>query len=391
MRLVPNWSLTYDPQDYTTWNYSAGMLAKYRYDFDAMRTRLIVGVDADYSPGGQTENRLTATRVGSIFTQAAPGPLVYDYAVTYYGISPYVQLETSPAPRMRVSAGVRYDHSGYTYDNHLTPLATGRWRRPADTSLTYGHLSPKIGVTYEFSSAVNVFVAYRHGFRTPSQGQLFRQGSSANTVGLQPVRADNVEIGVRGRVGGRLDYDISVYRLIKSDDILSYTRPDGSTESQNAGSTSHQGVEVAAGFQFAPPLRLDAAWTLARHEYESWAPGATVDYSGREMANGPRQMGNATLTIAPPALNGAQASVQWMTIGGYWQDPANTSRYDGHHLINARATVPVAGRLTISARVMNLLDTRYAETSTYTIARGLELAPGMPRTVYAGIQYDFRW
>jgi outer membrane receptor protein involved in Fe transport len=108
------------------------------------------------------------------------------------------------------------------------------------------------------------------------------------------------------------------------------------------------------------------------------------------MANAPRHMGNGSLTVAPPSLAGAQLSVQWSLIGSYWQDPANTFKYGGHNLFHARASFPVAGHLTLSARVMNLTNKRYAETSGYTTARGQEFAPGMPRTVYAGVQYNLR-
>jgi outer membrane receptor protein involved in Fe transport len=396
MRLLPNWSLTYDAQDYTTDNYSAGVLAKYRRDFAPLRTRVIVGADADISPGGQVEYSLTATRVNGIFTSYTQGALIYDYDVTYYGVSPYLQIETSPTDRLRVTGGVRYDYSGYRYDNALTPLATGRWRRPADTTVTYDHLSPKIGLTYEFHPAFNVFVSYRHGFRAPSQGQLFRQGSSLNTVGLKAIRADNYEVGIRGRVARKYDYDFSVYSLIKNDDVLSFTRLDGSTEVQNAGQTSHRGFEAQLGIPVGSPVRLDLAYSYARHVFEVWRPSTTLDLSGNEMPSAPRHMGNASLTIAPPSLNGAQASFQWTMIGPYWQDQANTdnatvtARYDGHHLFNFRASYPVAGHLTLSARVMNLTNIRYAESSSYTVARGQEFAPGMPRTVYAGVQYDFK-
>ena len=400
MRLLPNWSLTFDPQDYTTDNYSGGVLAKYRYDLDPMRTRIITGVDADYSPGGQIEYALTATRVSGIFTNYRQDSLIYDYGVSYYGVSPYVQVETSPTDKLRITGGIRYDFSGYDYDNHLTARTTGRWRRPDDMKVSYGHVSPKIGATYEFDPAFNVFVSYRHGFRAPSQGQLFRQGSTLNTVGLQPVRANNYEFGVRGRLAGRVDYDLSLYSLVKNDDIISYTLslaqsaarglPAGSTEVLNAGRTSHRGIEVSAGFNVVAPLRVDLAYSYAKHTYEAWASSSTVDFTGNEMANAPRHMGNGTLTFAPAQLAGAQVALQWSMIGPYWQDPGNSSKYDGHNLFHARATLPIAGHLTFSARLMNLTNKRYAETSSYTQARGQEFAPGMPRTLYAGVQYDFR-
>jgi outer membrane receptor protein involved in Fe transport len=390
MRLIPNWTLTYDPQDYTTQNKSLGLLAKYRRDFAPLRARVIVGTDVDLSPGGQVENQIAVTRQGSVFTSYTAGATTYDYDVTFHGISPYAQVELSPVSPLRIDLGLRLDETGYAYTNHLSELQTGRWRRPADTTVSYSHVSPKLGATYAVAPQLNLFVSWRHGFRAPSQGQLFRQGSALNTVGLQPVKANDYEGGVRGRVVNRIDYDVTVYSLIKSDDILSYTLADGSTEATNAGRTSHRGLEVALGLQLVEPLRVDVAYSYARHRYDDWHPRFDVDLSGKEMQSAPRELGNLAVTWAPAQWRGAQASLQWSRLGSYWMDQDNTHQYPGHNLINLRASTPAWHGVAVSARLMNLTDRRYAELSSYTAARGEEYAPGMPRRLYVTMQYHLQ-
>lgn len=389
MRLIPNWSLSYDPQDYTTWNRSLGVLAKLRRDFAPGRTRVLLGTDLDWSPGGQVEHRLNVVRQGAVFTDCSEDALVYDYRVTYLGVSPYAQVETSPLARMRVTGGLRWDRSGYDYDNHLTTLTTGRWRRPEDQRTSYSHLSPKLGATYEFGPAAAVFASYRHGFRAPSQGQLFRQGSSLHTVALQPVMAEDLEGGVRGLIGGRVRYDATVYSLVKHDDILSFTRPDGSTEVQNAGTTTHRGVELGLGFPLRRDLSAQVSWSQAAHRLGTWRPNGTTDLSGRELPNAPRGIGNATLNWSRER-SAFSAELQWTHIGSYWMDQTNTHRYPGHDLFHLRANAPVGAHLLATLRCMNLTDRRYAETSQFTTARGEEYAPGLPRTWYGALQYSFR-
>lgn len=390
MRLLPNWSLTYDPQDYTTQNRSIGFLAKYRRDFEPLRTRVIVGVDADVSPGGQVENSVAAVRTGNVFTSYTLGARVYDYDVTFQGVSPYLHSEVSPTRRLRITAGLRYDFVGYDYTNHLSVTQTGRWRRPGDTRVTYDHLSPKVGATYEFGSGFNVFASYRHGFRTPAQGQLFRQGSAVNTVGLQPIKVNSYEAGARGQLGSRVDYDLAAYSMTKTDDILSFTTPTGATETLNAGRTSHRGIEVSLGVLLVPAVRIDLAYSHAQHKYDDWRPRATVDLSGNEIQSAPRQIGNASLSYAPAVLNGGQFAVEWSRIASYWMDQENTHEYAGYNRINLRGSVPVGRGMSVSARLMNLTNERFAELASYTAARGEEYAPGMPRTVYAGLQYNLR-
>ncbi len=390
MRLIPNWSLTYDPTDYTDQNTSLGVLLKYRRDFPAARTQLIVGTDVDYSPGGRVERQISATRDGKIFTSYTAGDLLYDYDVTFHGVSPYAQVQVSPTSRWHLEAGARLDLTGYDYTSNLAPLATGRWRRPGDTTVTYRHLSPKIGMTYEAAPELNLFVSYRNGFRAPSQSQLFRQGSAVNTVGLAPVKVNSYEAGVRGRIAGRVDYDVSVYDMIKTDDILSYTFPDGHTEAMNAGRTTHRGIETSLGIQFVDDLRLDVAYSYARHRFADWQTNASVDLSGNEIPSAPRHIANVALTATPRGWAGSRFSAELQRLGSYWEDQADTHQYPGHTLVNLRATAPLTHGFALSARLMNLTDRRYSELSSYTVARGEEFAPGMPRRFYLTAQYDLR-
>src|SRR5690606_34924403 len=172
---------------------------------------------------------------------------LYDYDVTYRAISPYLQLESDPLERLHLTAGLRYDRMAYDYATRLDPIDTGRWRRPADTRVSFHHLSPKLGAAYEFGPALAAYANYVHGFRAPSEGQLFRQGSAANTVGLSPVVANSFELGARGELTGRIGYTLALYRMTVSNDILTYIRPDGIRETQNAGETLHQGIEAGVG------------------------------------------------------------------------------------------------------------------------------------------------
>lgn len=43
-------------------------------------------------------------------------------------------------------------------------------------------------------------------------------------------------------------------------------------------------------------------------------------------------------------------------------------------------------RVTLFGRVSNLTDERYAESAGFSAFRGREFAPGLPRTVYAGVR-----
>lgn len=389
MELLPNWALSYDPTVYTTGHRSLGLLARYRLDLDGLRTRVIGGVDVDVSPGSRLEDSVVTSAQGGYYRDYTRGTRLYDYDVTFRGVSPYLHTEIAPVNGLHVTAGLRADFVGFDYDDRLGVLQTGKHRRPEDAEVRYQHLSPKLGATYEFGRALNVFASYAHGFRAPSEGQLFRQGQAENTLGLDPVRANSYETGARGELLGRFSYEVSTYRMEVTDDILTFTDPsDGSRETSNAGRTLHRGVEVGLGAVLPAGLRADLSWARQRHSYEEWSPRPDLDYAGNEMESAPRTLTSARLGWKPEF--GGVFGAEWQRIGAYWMDVANTQRYDGYSLVNLRADVPVTRGLSVVGRMNNALDRRYAETATFASAqRGVELAPGMPRTLYLGVQY--RW
>jgi iron complex outermembrane recepter protein len=382
--LLPSWMLTYDPVVYTTGHRSYGLLAKYRHDLPVLDARVIAGVDVDVSPGFRRESTIAATRAEGRFVSYAEGVPVYDYDVTFRGVSPYAQVEAVPMPGLRITGGLRYDRIGYDYTTHLEPVATGRHRRPESTGVSFRNLSPKVGATYNPAREFGVFAGYSRGFRAPSEGHLFRQGTAVSSVDLRPVVAESREAGVRGEVAGRFSYDVSAYHMRVRDDILTYTRADNLRESQNAGETLHRGVEFAAGARLLPAVRLDAAYTLARHTYTHWTPSSTVDFSGNAMETAPETLANVRLTYGRPA--GGRASAEWVRMGSFWMDPANTHRYPGHGLLNLSGTLPVHGGLDLVMRLNNVLDTRYAERASFDVFQGEQFSPGMPRTIYAGVR-----
>lgn len=389
MEMIPNWSLTYDPTTYTSGHHSFGALVRGRRDFDPLNGRIILGLDLDRSPGSRVEHRIVPIRTDGVFVDFSRAEALYDYAVTFTGISPYLQADADLTDALHLTAGLRYDRMGYSYRTNLEPLATGRWQRPPDADLSYAHLSPKLGLAYDLGPRLNLFGNFTRGFRVPSEGQIFRQGRAASTLDLQPVTADSYELGARGELFGRLGYSVTGYRMTVRNDILGFTLPDGTPETQNAGETLHQGIEVGLGIALLDQLRGDVSFSRADHSYEAWSPRPDVDYAGNAMESAPETTLNARLTFSPNRLEGGRFALEWSRLGPYWLDPENTHRYEGHGLLNLHASVPLPHDLELIGRVMNLTDALYAETASYTAARGVEYAPGLPRTVYLGVQY--RW
>ena len=300
-----------------------------------------------------------------MFSSYTTGERQYDYDVTFRGLSPYVEASANPVERLHLSGGLRYDHIGYDYDTKLPPLDTGAHRRPASTSVSFDHVTPSVGATWEFDPETNVFASYRHGFRVPSEDQLFVQGSASNTVGLDPVRADSYEAGLRARLGAYARMEASVYRMDMKDDILSFfNTTDFTSETSNAGQSRHWGVEVGVDSRVSD-VRLELSYAYGDHQYVEWATATGSDYSGNDQESAPRDIVNARVSYEPARWSRASVSVELVHVGEYFTDPGNEHTYRGHDVANAYGRSPLYGAVELAARVNNVGDVRYANTASF--------------------------
>jgi iron complex outermembrane receptor protein len=355
-----------------------------------------------------------ATGAYTNYTGYTVGNRIYDYEVTFRSVSPYVHSEISPLEKLRLTVGARYDVLGYDFQNGL---GGGASTNRNGTSISYygqgdsgtkafHRLSPKFGTTYELTKNVSLYGSYNRGFRVPSEGQLFRAGTGTSAslaqeravvaLGLKPIKADQYELGLRGKALGA-DYSVAAYRLVKHDDIVSMRDTlTNLSYSENAGKTESRGVEATLGRDLPGDLRLETALSYAKHEYKEWR--SSTDYSGNEMPAAPRFIGNTRLSWKP--VDAFAAQVEWVRMGGYFLQDSNVgtsnaadprkgvAKYNGHHLLNFRTSYDVCRNASLYIRVLNLADRRYADSASVASNTAV-YTPGLPRTFYAGV--ELKW
>ncbi len=419
MDLNGSYNFSSDPRIEKTNSQSYGLLAKWRQDFpEFKRARLILGVDMENSPGTRTEDALNLTKTGTgaytNYTGYTVGSRIYDYDVTFKSLSPYLHTEISPLEKLRLTTGVRYDSLGYDFQNNLPSGASSngatKFGQSNSTSKSFERFSPKIGATYELAKSASVYASYNQGFRVPAESQLFRGGSNANAAVaqsraanallLKPIKADQFEVGTRGRLLG-VDFSLGAYELIKRNDLVSQRDPaTNASINQNAGKTQSRGVELSLGREMVKGLRLETALSYAKHEYKEWtgkdSSGNPFNYAGNEMAAAPRFIGNTRLTWTP--TDKASTQFEWVRIGSYFLQDSNlgtttgvdrgVSKYNGYDLFNFRASYEVCRNAIVFGRVMNIADKRYADSASVSSNTAM-YAPGLPRTFYAGL--ELKW
>ncbi|WP_299595317.1 TonB-dependent receptor [uncultured Microbulbifer sp.] len=402
MAMMPSWMVTYDPNIRDTEFSSYGLLLKYRRDFD--RGEVIVGVDADYTPSEYREERIEVTRDGEYFVDyARTGELTYHFEAEQTSVSPYVHAEFAPSANWRLSAGLRYDVFEVDYEDQMgTPNTDASHFRPASQSRDYDNLSPKLGAVYKLTDNHQLYASYRHAFRAPTVGTLFRPGSSTGTTELDPVTSVSQEIGLRGIVGERVNYEVAAYDMTTENDIVSYIEGND-RKTTNAGETSHKGVEVSLQAPLGQAWELGISYAAMRQKYEDFSyiyghfdPSCpcyvqeNLNFAGNDISRAPEALANVTLAYTPEWLSGLRMELEWSHMGSYYTDETNTQSYAGHELFNLRATHDLREDLSVYARLSNVTDERYSTyTSNQVGDEDLSYRPGLPRSLFAGVRYRF--
>ena len=112
----------------------------------------------------------------------------------------------------------------------------------------YEQLSPKVGVLYKWSPAVDVFANYSGSYEPPTFGELT---GGPNVTPLSAQKGRTFEVGTRGFLPA-VQWDVAYYYTDLDNELLSLNSPTGQPlGTVNAPSTLHQGIEVGLVVTFA--------------------------------------------------------------------------------------------------------------------------------------------
>jgi outer membrane receptor protein involved in Fe transport len=137
----------------------------------------------------------------------------------------------------------------------------------------------------------------------------------------------------------------------------------------SGGRTRHRGLEYDLDWAFAKAWTIAGSGTVARHEYRFTAAveqGEQIT-AGNDIDTAPRDVHTLRLQHQTVSL---AAELEWMHVGNYWANAANTARYDGHDLLNLRLSWQPQPTWTFALRVTNLLDAAYADRADFVTVGG---------------------
>jgi iron complex outermembrane recepter protein len=283
---------------------------------------------------------------------------------------------------LTVTGTIRGDHTGFTVrDRRITSVPGG-----SILSLNMGAVTPMVGVTVRPGPTWSAYASVAGSFETPTTTELANQpdGSSGINRELKPQHGRTAEVGVKGIIGTRVLFDVSVFDIETTDELIPFEIPNsgGRRYFRNAGKTSRQGVEVGATAALGP-LMFGAAFTKLDYEYDEFSVGTTV-LNGRKVPGVAPSMSSFYLTGRQPF---GFATIEVQQAARTAADDANANHAPGYAVWNARAGYTSRGVWGIEpvVGIENIFNRTYVANVVTNATRGRFFEPGAGRRVYAAL------
>lgn len=296
------------------WTQNAGARTRFIHE------NTLFGKKVFFTLGGEYQVGVAKTNFYGIANARPNGTRIGDREAKIKNGIVFGQMEFEASDKLLITAGASANF--YEYGNlELTLPDAERQQRKFDP-----FFAPRIAFNYRPIKNVAFHGNISRGFTPPSTGDINRPDGTVN-LDLKPESAFNYEMGSRGQIlNGYLEFDVSLYRINLSDEILTRTPEIGFSVRENAGQTAYTGVEIylrsnlikgKKGFftSISPSLSYTYQETVFRDFVESVAVGGniiTTDLEGNQVpGNAPHRVFSNLEVITRPGLY-AFANVEWV-------------------------------------------------------------------------------
>lgn len=388
---------------------SLGVIAQHSQRFKFLNSKLIAGTTMDFSPNDYWSYQIDlAAQLRAdkksvekyTIIKERPDIQIANYNADIHNTAFYLQYDFEPLPKLRLSAGVRYDNMAFDFVNNLdldktTGIAVGG-------SKSYTQTTPKLGLTYDLGNGKGIYANYSRGFAPSGLTAIFRKRPIPATNGdlfyynLVPATFTNAEIGGwMSLLKNKIYLDATYYQMNGTNELLNIRQPDNSTDYQAAGKTLHKGLEFGITYKPSKELFVRFGGTHAVHRFVEFilsqrASDALKDVNDKDMPSAPRWIVNGEISYYPKWFKNFRTSLEWQHLSKWYQNQINTVVYDGYDLVNFRAGYQWKG-IEIFTNILNLTDALYATNATRGNAATdrTTFTPAAPRTFTVGVQYNF--
>ena len=302
--------------------------------------------------------------------------------------APYAQLRYQ-ANGLTLSGGLRYEYGKLNVDD-FTSLAAYGSTFVEGGEPSFNELLPNVGAVYALTEQWRVYASYSEGFSMPDVGRVLRGISTPglsinNFLNLQPVIADNEEVGVEYR-GNAVSASVSYFR--SGSDLGARLQADADgIYSVKREKTEIDGFELSAEYALSSDTAFGLNYADTDGEYDSNADGSVdTQLGGNNIA--PKR---ANLYWSQQWSGMISSQVQWNKLfdRDIYSGGQAINNFDGYNTIDASVLIETRDLGNFSVGVENLLDEFYFTYYAQTVGPDSRNFAGRGRTV--SFNWNYRW
>ena len=337
-----------------------------------------------------SERQAGPTQGSAFLVGTRPSGTHYDYAVEGLTLGAFYDAGVGLTDTVELVASGRLERNSYDYDNrHIVGntrddgSACGfggcLYTRPADRDDAFTNFAGRLGIEISPRTNRQFYVVAGIGFRPPQTTELYRLQRGQAVADLDSETLRSFEAGVRTG-GGAFHVDMALYAETTTNlifrDASGYNVSDGETEST--------GIEADLHWQPGGRHTFDLVASYARHRYAFTRAAGRGEriVDGNDVDSAPRWLGSGHWRWQG---EGKVSEFEVVHVGSHAVDAANTAHYDGHMLLNWRGSWDATPRVRLFARLINVLDTPYADRADFAFG-SYRYFPGMLRQAYVGVE-----
>jgi len=334
--------------------------------------RLVAGLDYDAQ---RDHRRRYANNLG------VPGELTTDQDEDVTTTAVFLQDAVDLGDRLTLTLGGRYDEIDYRVRD--------RTGAPGSGQRSFTKFSPMIGVSWAVRDPLRLYGNVSTSFDPPATTELANPyGPTGFNPDLDSQTATNYELGLKGLISGRARFELALFRIDVRDEIVPFElEGSGQAFFQNAGSSTHQGLETSLVLELLPGLTGGASYTWSDFLFDEFRdPGGDV-FDGNRIPGVPEHLFH--LDFEWSHASGLYAGWDLLYAGHFYADNANTVRTGGYAVSNLRAGFRwQSGSWSLEpfAGVNNLFDEAYMSNIRINAAFGRYYEPAPDRNFYGGIR-----
>ncbi len=354
-----------------------------QYDFESeisgIKQQLFVGVDVQY----QNDDRLNFDNV-----EGAPGEtLLLSQEESVANVGVYLQEEIAPKEKWSVVLGGRYDSARFEIDDRLVSDGDD------SGSKTFDQATGRFGLIYKPASDLRLYANIAESFETPTTTELVNrpEGGGGINPDIEPQQSVNYEVGLKGSLGPRLDYDAAFFYIEIEDELIAFRDATDRVFYRNAGESRRFGVEANLTLAILENLKMRLAYTFLDAEFEKYEKDGN-DLEGNEVPGIPKHQAFGELLYDHPS--GFYAGIDVRFVGEFFADDENTVETSDYFVADFRSGCRKSlgnWRFNPFFGIQNLFDESYNNNVRINARGGRYFEPAPGFNVYGGLGVEYQW